>query len=179
MLSLTAAAPTAAAGTPADTLWLILATVLALLMAPGVAFFYGGLVRARAVVNMMMMSFGAMAIIGVLWVVYGYGIVFGPTWIPHLAGHPFSQIGLEGVLAEPSGDRVHDLALAAFQATFAIDVVALLSGAIADRARFGSWMVFAALCALVVYFAVARWLFFLYHGQEVHLRVNHSVGAAV
>lgn len=178
MLSLTAAAPTAAAGTPADTLWLILATVLALLMAPGVAFFYGGLVRARAVVNMMMMSFGAMAIIGVLWVVYGYGIVFGPTWIPHLAGHPFSQIGLEGVLAEPSGDRVHDLALAAFQATFAIDVVALISGAIADRARFGSWMVFAALWATVVYFPVARWFFNPDHGWAVQAGVNDFAGGA-
>ncbi|WP_308467841.1 ammonium transporter [Rathayibacter soli] len=153
------AAASAGATSQADTLWLIVATVLALLMAPGVAFFYGGLVRAAGVINMMMMSFGAMAVVGVLWVIYGYGMVFGPDWIPHWLGDPLSEFGLNGIVTASGGIDMHVLALAGFYATFAIDVVALISGAIADRARFGAWLVFAGLWVTFVYFPIARWVF--------------------
>jgi Amt family ammonium transporter len=119
-------------------------------MTPGVAFFYGGLVKAKSVISMMMMSFGALALVGVLWVLFGYGMsaVDGPG---QFAGNPFSSFGLAGLGNE-------DLLGAAFGATFAIITVALISGAIADRAKFGSWMVFAGIWVTVVYFPVAAWV---------------------
>ena len=130
--------------------WGITATALVLLMTPGVAFFYGGLVKAKSVISMMMMSFGALALVGVLWVLFGYGMsaVDGPG---QFAGNPFSSFGLAGLGNE-------DLLGAAFGATFAIITVALISGAIADRAKFGSWMVFAGIWVTVVYFPVAAWV---------------------
>jgi ammonium transporter, Amt family len=158
-LGLLHGATVATTATQADTLWLIVATVLALLMAPGVAFFYGGLVRASGVINMMMMSFAAMAIVGVLWVLFGYGLVFGPAWIPYWLGDPLSELGLDGIVDASGGIDMHLLALAGFYATFAIDVVALITGAIADRARFGAWMVFAAFWVCLVYLPIARWVF--------------------
>ncbi|MEO7125727.1 MAG: ammonium transporter [Nakamurella sp.] len=142
-----------------NTLWLLVATVLALLMAPGVAFFYGGLVRETGVVNMMMMSFGAMAVVGVIWALYGYSVVFGHAAIPHWFGNPLSNFALGNVTGSSDVSQMHTLALAGFHAAFAIDVVALISGAIADRARFGAWLLFAAVWVTVVYFPVARWIF--------------------
>ncbi|APZ34512.1 ammonia channel protein [Microbacterium aurum] len=131
--------------------WSVAATALVLFMTPGVAFFYGGLVKAKSVVSMMMLSFGAMGLVGVLWILYGFNmsaITDGPTW---LAGNPFSDFGL----ANASSDT---LVGATFGATFAIITVALISGAIADRAKFGSWMIFAGIWATVVYFPVAAWV---------------------
>ncbi|GAB3130388.1 ammonium transporter [Glaciibacter psychrotolerans] len=135
--------------------WGITATALVLLMTPGVAFFYGGLVKATSVVSMMMMSFGALGLIGVLWILYGFSMstVEAPE---RFAGNPFTQFGL-GALAQ--GETANtDLVGAAFGATFAIITVALISGAIADRAKFGSWMVFAGVWATLVYFPVAAWV---------------------
>ena len=130
--------------------WGIMATALVLLMTPGVAFFYGGLVKAKSVVSMMMMSFGALALVGVLWILYGasMSVVGGPG---EFAGNPLSGFGLAGLGNE-------DLLAAAFGATFAIITVALISGAIADRAKFGAWMVFAGVWVTVVYFPVAAWV---------------------
>ena len=166
----------ASAANQVDTLWLLVATVLALLMAPGVALFYGGLVRATGVINMMLMSFGVMALVGVLWVLYGYGMVFGPAWIPHLVGNPFADLGLGGIVNGTGAAPMRSLAFAAFQATFAIDVVALISGAIADRARFGSWMIFAGLWATLVYFPVAHWIFNSTDGWAARAGVNDFAG---
>jgi ammonium transporter, Amt family len=151
------------AQTAVNSLWLLVAAALVLIMTPGVAFFYGGMVRAKSVISMMMMSFGAMAIVGVIWVLYGYGLSFGPASIPHVLGTPdwglSSLMGKDGVTPDLNG-----LAFAGFQATFAIITVALISGAIADRAKFGAWMVFAAIWATVVYFPVAFWVFNLKDG---------------
>ena len=130
--------------------WLITASALVLFMTPGVAFFYGGLVKAKSVVSMMMMSFGAMALVGVLWILYGFNMSgVESTWA--FAGNPFSDFGL----ASASSD---DLVGALFGATFGIITVALISGAIADRAKFGAWMLFAGIWATVVYFPVAAWV---------------------
>ncbi|MDZ8172775.1 ammonium transporter [Microbacterium xanthum] len=130
--------------------WLITASALVLFMTPGVAFFYGGLVKAKSVVSMMMMSFGAMALVGVLWILYGFNMSgVDSTWA--FAGNPFSDFGL----ASASSD---DLVGALFGATFGIITVALISGAIADRAKFGAWMLFAGIWATVVYFPVAAWV---------------------
>ena len=130
--------------------WAVTATALVLLMTPGLAFFYGGLVKAKSVVSMMMMSFGSLALIGVLWVLYGYSMsaVESPT---DFSGNPLAAFGLEGL--DNDG-----LIGAAFGATFAIITGALISGAIADRAKFGSWLVFVGVWTTLVYFPVAAWV---------------------
>ena len=132
--------------------WAVTATALVLLMTPGVAFFYGGLVKAKSVVSMMMMSFGALALVAVLWVLYGFNMsAVGSTW--DFSGNPFSDFGLAGIAADNES-----LIGAAFGATFAIITTALISGAIADRAKFGAWMVFTGLWSTLVYFPVAAWV---------------------
>ena len=148
-----------------DTAWVLTSAALVLLMTPGLALFYGGMVRAKSVLNMMMMSFGALGLISVLWVLYGYTLAFGNDAGGGLIGN-FDFAGLKGLLdAAPLGGvegeaaGIPPLAFVGFQAVFAIITVALISGAIADRAKFGSWMVFAGVWATVVYFPVAHWVF--------------------
>jgi ammonium transporter, Amt family len=148
-----------------DTAWVLTSAALVLLMTPGLALFYGGMVRAKSVLNMMMMSFGALGLISVLWVLYGYSLAFGDDAGSGLIGN-FEFVGLKGLLdAAPLGGvegqaaGIPPLAFVGFQAVFAIITVALISGAIADRAKFGSWMVFAGIWATVVYFPVAHWVF--------------------
>ncbi|PZU46151.1 MAG: ammonia channel protein [Microbacterium sp.] len=132
--------------------WSVAATALVLFMTPGVAFFYGGLVKAKSVVSMMMMSFGAMGLVGVLWILYGSNMtVIAEGENQFLAGNPFSDFGLAATGSD-------GLVISAYGATFAIITVALISGAIADRAKFGSWMIFAGIWATVVYFPVAAWV---------------------
>jgi len=120
-----------------DTAWVLTAAALVLLMTPGLALFYGGMVRAKSVLNMMMMSFGALALITVLWVVYGYSLAFGDDVGYGLVGNPSDFFALEGLMnPESLVFTVPSLAFVGFQAVFAIITVALISGAIADRARF-------------------------------------------
>lgn len=130
--------------------WAVTASALVLFMTPGVAFFYGGLVKAKSVVSMMMMSFGALGLISVLWILYGasMSVVESPF---AFAGNPFANFALMDFDNET-------LIGSAFSATFAIITVALISGAIADRAKFGSWLIFAGLWATLVYFPVAAWV---------------------
>ncbi|MDR5700420.1 ammonium transporter [Agromyces aerolatus] len=135
--------------------WAITATALVLFMTPGVAFFYGGLVKAKSVVSMMMMSFGALGLVAVLWVLYGYNMsAVGGVW--DFAGNPFSDFGLGQLATGESANT--DLIGVAYGSTFAIITVALISGAIADRAKFGAWMIFAGIWATIVYFPVAAWV---------------------
>ncbi|WP_457098636.1 ammonium transporter [Microbacterium sp. P5_E9] len=145
-----------------NTAFLLLCAALVLLMTPGLAFFYGGLVKAKSVISMMMLSFGAMGLIGVLWVLYGYAIAF-PSTAEGTIQSPWTidlgEVGLTSLLETPDGAAYPPLAFVAFQATFAIITVALVSGAIADRAKFGSWMIFATIWATIVYFPVASWVF--------------------
>ncbi|PTW91695.1 ammonium transporter [Microbacteriaceae bacterium MWH-Ta3] len=130
--------------------WAVVATALVLFMTPGVAFFYGGLVKAKSVISMMMMSFGAIGLIGVLWILVGFNMsAVSDVW--QFAGDPFSNFGLAAADNET-------LIGAAYGATFAIITVALISGAIVDRARFGAWMVFVAIFGVFVYFPVAAWV---------------------
>ena len=143
-----------------NTAFLLIAAALVLLMTPGLAFFYGGLVKAKSVISMMMMSFGAIGLIGVLWALYGYAIAFpGAKGTLSPWAIDTGALGLGNVLETPAGASFPPLAFVAFQATFAIITVALVSGAIADRAKFGAWMVFAGIWATVVYFPVASWVF--------------------
>ncbi len=141
-----------------NTAWIIMASSLVLLMTPGLAFFYGGMVRGKSVLNMMMMSFGAIGVVGLIWVLWGYSGTFG-TDIGGFVGNPFEYFGLEGLTDENSlmaASGVPALVAVGFQATFAIITVALISGAIADRTKFGSWLVFVALWVTVVYVPVAH-----------------------
>jgi Amt family ammonium transporter len=130
------------------------------------------MVRAKSVLNMMMMSFGAMATISVVWVLWGYSEAFGQSW-HGLVGNPFQHFGLSNLLsgdtsifgyhAAATGVAAHGgipaLAFVAFQAVFAIITVALISGAIADRAKYSTWLVFTVVWATIVYFPVANWVF--------------------
>ncbi len=134
-------------------------------MTPGLAFFYGGLVRASSVVSMMMMSFGSLGLIGVLWIVYGYAISFangsdnGFIGIDSVFGISPGKLFMNDALDAAKGGDGFPFAFAGFQGTFAIITVALISGAIVDRAKFGSWMIFAGIWATLVYFPVASWVF--------------------
>jgi Amt family ammonium transporter len=138
-------------------------------MTPGLALFYGGMVRSKSVLNMMMMSFGAIGVVGVLWVLYGYSMAFGDDVGGGLVGSPTEFFGLTALMGTDGLEggfaanelvfTVPSMAFVAFQAVFAIITVALISGAIADRARFGTWMIFTAIWATVVYFPVAHWVF--------------------
>ena len=144
-----------------DTAWVLVSAALVLLMTPGLAFFYGGMVRSRGVLNMLMMSLGSIGVVGVLWVLFGYSTAFGSDIAGvGLLGNPVEFFGLGQVLGEDAiSGTIPTLAFAGFQAMFAILTVALISGAIADRARFGPWLLFAGLWATLVYFPVAHWVF--------------------
>lgn len=144
-----------------DTAWVLASAALVLLMTPGLALFYGGMVPRRGVLNMLMMSLGSIGVVGVLWVLYGYSTAFGSdVGGVGLLGAPLEFAGMGGVLGEGGlSDTVPETAFAVFQAMFAILTVALISGAAADRARFGPWLLFAGLWATVVYFPVAHWVF--------------------
>ena len=156
-----------------DTAWVLTSAALVLLMTPGLAFFYGGMVRAKGVLNMMMMSFISMGTIGVLWVLFGYSMAFGnsfgfevsatkPDGVTFfgILGNPFDFAGLRGLMnPEAAVFTIPALAFVAFQACFAIIAVALVSGALADRASFGGWTLFTILWGVLVYFPVAGWVF--------------------
>ena len=142
--------------------WLLLCAALVLFMTPGLAFFYGGLVKSRSVISMMMLSFGSIIVVSLLYVLVGAGIAsqVGATssWF---AGNPFADLGLSGAVAAMGSsdpESYGGFAGHAFLVAFCIITVALASGAIADRARFWPWMLFAALFALLVVFPSFRWL---------------------
>jgi len=145
-----------------DTSWVLASTALVLLMTPGLAFFYGGMVRAKSVLNMMMMSMITISIVSVLWVIYGFELAFGyeadSPWYGNLS---FS--GLGGVVNDFTNNGgvypVPVLVFAAFQLMFAIITPALISGAIADRTKFTAWAIFVAIWSTIVYFPVAHWVF--------------------
>jgi ammonium transporter len=152
-----------------DTAWLLAASALVLLMAPGLALFYGGLVRAKSVLNMMMMTFGAGAVICILWTLVGYSLAFGDDVGAGLLGDPTQYAGLGQLMSpESNGGSPHPLILfAVFQGLFCVITGALVSGAIADRARFGAWLVFIGIWTLVVYAPVAHWVFDFSAGDHV------------
>lgn len=140
-----------------DTAWVLISAALVLLMTPALAFFYGGMVRSKSVLNMMMMSVVTIGIVGVLWVLYGFSMAFGNSF-GGVLGSPLQFAGLRGLMDAEVG-TVPALVFAGFQAAFAIIAVALVSGAVADRMRFGAWCAFAAIWATVVYFPAAHWVF--------------------
>ena len=143
-----------------DTAWMLMSCALVLLMTPGLALFYGGMVRAKGVLNMMMMSFISMGIVSILWVLYGYSMAFGKDLGKGLLGNPFEMFGLtKQIAADSYFGTIPTSVFIAFQAMFAIITVALISGAIADRTKFGGWILFVIIWSTVVYFPIAHWVF--------------------
>ncbi|SEG86143.1 ammonium transporter [Actinacidiphila yanglinensis] len=142
-----------------DTAWLLAATALVLLMTPGLALFYGGMVRSKSVLNMLMMSFVSIALVTLVWLVAGYTLAFGPdAGGLGLIGN-LSHLGMHGVGPDDVTKHVPTPLFAAFELSFAIITAALISGAIADRARFSAWVVFVPVWTLAVYVPVAHWVF--------------------
>jgi Amt family ammonium transporter len=150
-----------------DTAWLLAASALVLLMAPGLALFYGGMVRSKGVLNMIMMSFGALAAIAVIWTVVGYSIAFGDDVGLGLMGNPLQYAGLGQLMDGDLTGTVPTILFAVFQGLFCVVTGALVSGAIADRARFGAWMVFVSIWTVVVYAPIAHWIFDFSSGDHV------------
>jgi Amt family ammonium transporter len=142
-----------------DTAWLLASSALVLLMTPGLAFFYGGMTRSKSVLNMLMMNFATIGIVSVLWVLYGYSLAFAKDVGDHGFIGGFGRVGMKDTLISASGTSP-ELAFASFQLMFAIITPALISGAIADRVKFGGWCAFVAIWTTVVYFPVAHWVFF-------------------
>ncbi|MFE0462138.1 ammonium transporter [Kitasatospora sp. NPDC058965] len=151
------ASPTSGLDT-GDTAWLLASTALVLLMTPGLALFYGGMVRTKSVLNMIMMSFVSIAVVTVVWLTAGYTLAFGKDAGYGLIGN-LHYLGMAHLTPDSLTGHVPTLLFAAFQLTFAVITAALISGAIADRAKFGSWVAFTAIWTLLVYVPVAHWVF--------------------
>jgi Amt family ammonium transporter len=147
-----------------DTAWVLASAALVFLMTPGLAFFYGGMVRMKSVLNMMMMSAITIAVVTILWVLVGYSLTFtGDTG--HVIGN-FSEVGLKGLISPDAvSGTIPTLAYVAFQLMFAIITPALISGAIADRATFRGWIAFVVGWTCLVYFPVAHSVWFLHDGN--------------
>jgi Amt family ammonium transporter len=143
------------------TAWILTSSALVLLMTPGLALFYGGMTRSKGVLNMLMMCFGAIGVISLLWVLYGFSLAFseevGGSSVGGLFGD-LSAAGLRGLLTTGEEGGLPVLAFAGFQMMFAVITTALIAGAIADRAKFGAWLIFAVAWATLVYFPVAHWV---------------------
>ncbi|RMI34462.1 ammonium transporter [Nocardia stercoris] len=142
---------------PAATTWLLVSTALVLLMTPALALFYGGMVRSSGVLNMLMMNFICIPLVTVAWLLVGYPLAFGNDAGGGIIGK-LSHAGLSGI--DPSTVRggVPELLFVTFQLTFAILTAALISGAIADRAKFSAWMIFVPVWTIAVYAPIAHWV---------------------
>jgi len=152
-----AAQPAAPAIDTGDTAWMLVSAALVLLMTPGLALFYGGLVRGKNVLGTMMQSLAAMALVGVLWVVCGYTIAFGSD-LGHVVG-AFDYLLLRGVGGDPlDGQSIPHLLFVAFQGMFAIITPALIGGAVAERMKFKAFLLFMLLWVLLVYAPLAHWV---------------------
>ncbi|WP_043266304.1 ammonium transporter [Streptomyces sp. CT34] len=144
---------------PANTGFMLICSALVMIMTPGLAFFYGGMVRVKSVLNMLMMSFISLGIVTILWVLYGFGLAFGKDnggvigWDSTFAG--MGHIGLTQLWGTTT---IPVYVFAVFQLMFAVITPALISGALADRVKFTAWALFIALWVTVVYFPVAHWV---------------------
>jgi Amt family ammonium transporter len=146
----------------ADTAWVLISAALVMFMTPGLALFYGGMLRAKSVLNTMALTVACLGVVAVIWVAFGYSLAFGPD----AGGAGFignlSQFGLHNLstaLTVTPGHHIPTFALASFQLMFAIITVALLAGAVAERTRFWPFLLFAALWVTIVYIPLAHWIF--------------------
>ncbi|MBI5425154.1 MAG: ammonium transporter [Opitutae bacterium] len=164
VLSLPTLALAQAATPPAPTVdsgitsWMLVSTTLVLLMVPGLALFYGGLVRTKNVLGTMMHSFIAMAIVGVIWAVVGYSLAFGPNILGGFVGWNKDLVFLSGIDQTIMSYNVPEYVFAMFQGKFAIITPALIAGAVAERISFRGWAVFITLWVLFVYAPLCHWV---------------------
>ncbi|WIM95032.1 ammonium transporter [Actinoplanes oblitus] len=161
-----------------DTAWLLVSAALVLLMIPGLALFYGGMVRIKSTLNMLMMTFACLAVVSVIWVAYGYSLAFGPDAGGGLIGD-LSLAGMTGIGPDALTGSSPTLVFAAFQMMFAIITAALLSGAIADRAKFSTWVIFVAIWVTLVYAPIAHWVFSPHGWIAAHLHILDLAGGTV
>ena len=157
-----------------DTAWVLISAALVVLMVPGLAFFYGGLVRQKSALNTMLMSLGALAVISVQWVLFGYSLAFGDG-SPLIGGLGF--VGFRGVTGAPNptyAAALPHLLFAAFQAMFAGITVALFSGAVVDRMRYVGYLAFGVIWSTLIYDPLAHWVW----GSEGWLRALGALQAA-
>jgi len=150
-----------------NTAWLLVSSALVLLMTPGLALFYGGLNRSKGVLNMMMMSFSCIGLVSILWTIYGFSLAFGTngsSGLNNIIGSFSQYFGTgTGTISEEwlflgAGTGIPTYAVMVFQMMFAIITVALISGAVSDRMKFGGWVVFAVAWFTLVYIPVAHWV---------------------
>jgi Amt family ammonium transporter len=149
-----------------DTAWVLVSAALVLFMTPGLAFFYGGMVRAKNVLAMLMQNFFSMGLVSILWAIAGYSLAFGGTnkWIGNLDFFGLSDAALK-YPADPGGVEwfalftIPPIVFVAYQLMFAIITPALITGAIADRMRYSAWVWFLGLWAILVYSPIAHWVF--------------------
>jgi Amt family ammonium transporter len=165
-----------------DTAWVLGSAALVMFMTPGLALFYGGMVRARSVLNTMALTVACLAVVSVIWVAFGYSLAFGGDPLSHTGNAIIGNLSHAGLfsttghastttstststsniansLTGPAGHRIPVFAVASFQLMFAIITVALLAGAIAERTRFWPWLLFTAIWVTVVYIPLAHWVF--------------------
>jgi ammonium transporter len=142
-----------------DTAFMFVSTILVFIMTPGLALFYGGMVRKKNVLNTMMNSFIIMALISIQWVVIGYTIAFGPDKLGLFGG--FDWLGLKGIGGAPNADyagTIPQTLFVLFQMMFAIITPALITGSFAERMRFPAFLIFVLLWATLVYDPLAHWV---------------------
>lgn len=144
---------------PGDIAFVLMSTALVFFMTPGLAFFYGGMVRKRHVLSIMMQSFAAIGVVSVIWALFGYSLAFGPDYGHWIGG--LDWFGLKGVGLDPNPDyapTIPHLLFFLFQLMFAIITPAVLSGATAERLRFPAFLLFTALWTVFVYVPLAHWV---------------------
>ncbi|MFB6670560.1 ammonium transporter [Streptomyces parvus] len=143
----------------ANTGFMLICSALVMLMTPGLAFFYGGMVRVKSTLNMLMMSFISLGIVTVLWVLYGFSLAFGSD-VGSVIGWSSEYVGLSGIGVTElwDGYTIPVYVFAAFQLMFAVLTPALISGALAGRVKFTAWALFIVLWVTIVYFPVAHWV---------------------
>nr|WP_218000287.1 ammonium transporter [Millisia brevis] len=145
-----------------NSAWMLMAASLVLLMTPGLAFFYGGMSRSKSVLNMMMMSFGAMTVVTIIYFLWGWSMAYGTQDIAGIFANPFEFFGLRDSITDADGNYIAgafgypNVIDIAFQVTFAIITVALISGSLAERVKFTTWLVFAGVWATLVYFPLSH-----------------------
>ena len=145
------------------TAWLLTSTALVLFMTPGLAFFYGGMVRGRNVLAMLMKNYVAMGVVTVTWIVIGYSLAFSGDWqglglIGNLEFFALGELGFGTEIGLDDGEDYPDSVFLLFQLMFAIITPALISGAVAERMKFTSWVVFIAIWSIIVYAPMAHWV---------------------
>ena len=143
-----------------DTAWMLVSSALVMFMTPGLAFFYAGLVRSKNVLGTMLHSFIVIGLVSIIWVIVGYSLAFGSDWFGGLVGNPSDFFGMKDVGQEPGpyADTIPHVLFMVFQMTFAIITPALITGAFAERAKFGPFLIFMAVWSLIVYAPIAHWV---------------------